>query len=110
KISTLSLASSRQDASLRELVRAKVGETDLVALSDAIKEIMLSEAIERSGGNLSRASTLLGISRQGVQQMLQRFGLKAWAEDLRRRSVGQGALAGDRATRRSCSLSVEDVQ
>jgi DNA-binding protein Fis len=91
-----SLAASHQDASLRDLVRAKVGETDVAALSDAIKEIMLSEAIERSNGNLSRASTLLGISRQGVQQMLQRFGLKTWADDLRRRSSAQAELVAAR--------------
>ena len=34
---------------------------------------MLTEALRRSGGNIARAARLLGISRQGVQQMIQRY-------------------------------------
>ncbi|HWO14875.1 MAG TPA: helix-turn-helix domain-containing protein [Polyangiaceae bacterium] len=58
---------------LRELLLVSVGLRPIHDLLDEVRGIMLTEALRRSGGNIARAARLLGISRQGVQQMIQRY-------------------------------------
>ena len=76
--------------SLSELARRAVGKHNLVDLVTSLKRSMLIEALTRSSGNIAVASELLGISRQAVQQMIQRADLQAWVRSLRRAGRERG--------------------
>lgn len=65
------------------LARREVGRIDIAAVVDVLREAMLREALERAGGNITRASDLLGITRQAVQQLIRRFELVEWHQSLR---------------------------
>ncbi len=47
-----------------------------VNLEDVERQL-LTQALERAGGNQSRAAQLLGINRDQVRYRLEKFGLKA---------------------------------
>lgn len=65
-------------------VQGAVGKQPMGDVVTAVKRLMLIEALTRSAGNISGASELLGISRQGVQQMIDRAELRRWVDELRR--------------------------
>jgi transcriptional regulator of acetoin/glycerol metabolism len=48
---------------------------------------MLREALVRTRGNYTHAAALLGVRRQAVQQMVQRFELSSWI--MAARDLGQ---------------------
>ena len=41
-----------------------------------LEKQMISEALENCGGNITRASVHLGLSRNGLQKMMTRYGLR----------------------------------
>ena len=44
---------------------------------EEVERQLLAQALERAGGNQSRAAQLLGINRDQVRYRLEKFGLKA---------------------------------
>ncbi len=48
-----------------------VGRVLLRDMQDRVREAMLEQALAQSGGSLSGAARLLGVSRQAVQQMVK---------------------------------------
>ena len=46
--------------------------TDLRAILEAVEDRMISEALERSGGNKNRAAELLGLNRTTLVEKLRR--------------------------------------
>ncbi len=52
------------------------GGTRLRDQVDALERRLIEEALERHGGNQSRAAEALGVSRYGLQKMLSRLGLR----------------------------------
>jgi transcriptional regulator with GAF, ATPase, and Fis domain len=70
-----------------ELASRLVGTSALDKLQSRLAEALLREALRRSAGNYTRAAELLGVTRQAVQQMVVRFGLRPLAEDLRKAST-----------------------
>ena len=77
------LASGRKENSdhmLRQLVRreltAKSGENLFDACMDHFASIVVSEALNLSGGNRSQAAKLLGISRPTLHSKIEKYGLK----------------------------------
>jgi transcriptional regulator of acetoin/glycerol metabolism len=63
--------------------RRQVGRVDITELADILREAMVREALERACGNITHASDLLGITRQAVQQLIRRFELVEWHQNLR---------------------------
>ena len=43
---------------------------------DAVKRRMIIDALDQCGGNISRAADRLGLSRNGLQKMMSRYGLR----------------------------------
>lgn len=89
---------SREAPWLSEVVKGAVGKHNICDLITTVKRLMLVEALTRSAGNISVASQLLGISRQGVQQMIDRTELRSWVSNLRsdsREGVRIACLPGD---------------
>lgn len=73
-----------------------VGVLHIEELEELLRKSMLREALERTGGNFTQTATLLGLHRQGVQQLVVRFGMQATASELRRRaSVTRAAGSSD---------------
>jgi DNA-binding protein Fis len=60
-----------------------VGIVGVDLSQNRVKTAMLREALLRTHGNLTRAAHLLGVKRQAVQQMVDRYDLKAWTTSLR---------------------------
>jgi transcriptional regulator of acetoin/glycerol metabolism len=59
---------------LRGLLASAVGLESIHALLDEVRGTMVQEALRRSRGNIAHAAKLLGITRQGVQQIIRRHG------------------------------------
>jgi len=55
------------------LERARDGTLDLHAQTEALTRELVDAAMQRTGGNVSQAAQLLGISRFGLQKILKRF-------------------------------------
>ncbi|HEY3496630.1 MAG TPA: response regulator [Polyangiaceae bacterium] len=53
-------------------VRNSVGFVGLKELQVTVRRTMLDEALERSGGSLTRAARLLGVTRQALQNLRKR--------------------------------------
>ncbi len=68
---------------LSDLVRMQVGRRTLSDISDEIRRCMLVEAVRLNRGNITKTASMLGLTRQAVQQMLSNLGLKGWASKLR---------------------------
>lgn len=72
------------------LVHLEASAAELVGLSGVdvaqarVKCAMLREALARTGGNFTKTASLLGVRRQAIQQMVARFDLRAWANEVRR--------------------------
>ena len=60
-----------------------VGIVGVDLSQNRVKTAMLREALLRTHGNLTKAAHLLGVKRQAVQQMVDRYDLKAWTRSLR---------------------------
>jgi transcriptional regulator with GAF, ATPase, and Fis domain len=60
-------------AALRE-GGAETDELDLKAQVEELERTLITRALERAGGNQTRAAKLLGVSRYGLQKMLKRLG------------------------------------
>jgi DNA-binding NtrC family response regulator len=56
------------------LVRNSVGKVSLRKMQSQVRGTMLNEALARSGGNLTRAAQLLGVTRQALQNIIKRSG------------------------------------
>lgn len=70
-------------ATVVDAMKKSVGQLDLVATLDLVRGVMVREALTQSGGNLSHAAEVLGISRQAVQQLVRRLGLRPWLSGIR---------------------------
>jgi transcriptional regulator with GAF, ATPase, and Fis domain len=62
--------------------------TQLVGVSvhdaqDIVRRAMLEEALRRVGGNLTHAASLLGVKRQAVQYMINKYDLRMPIEQAR---------------------------
>jgi transcriptional regulator with GAF, ATPase, and Fis domain len=55
---------------------ALVGSLGVDEVQHQIRQSMLAEALRQSQGNLTRAARLLGVTRQAVQQMLDRYQMR----------------------------------
>jgi DNA-binding NtrC family response regulator len=53
--------------------KASPGPLDLRAKVDALQTRLIRDALRREGGNQTRASEALGVSRFGLQKMLKRL-------------------------------------
>jgi DNA-binding NtrC family response regulator len=53
-------------------IRGLVGHASLKGAQQTVRDTMLSEALARSEGSRSRAARILQVSRQAIQQVLQR--------------------------------------
>lgn len=58
--------------SLDAFIKASVGHVNVKSFGDGLRVEMMQEAVARSGGNVSQAAKLLGVTRQAVQQSLRR--------------------------------------
>lgn len=83
RTSHLAPQSEQWTQDLQHVVATLVGHADLDTIQHDLKRVMLTEALQRTAGNLSRAAALLGVSRQAVQQMLSRYEMRAWAQGVR---------------------------
>lgn len=74
-------AGTQWDGDLTSLVRRWLadhpGEQAYQTLMDAVERRLLSEALDRTGGNQSQAARLLGIARPTLHGKLQKHGLRA---------------------------------
>lgn len=68
---------------------ALVGRVHIDLVQDRTALAMLKEALRRTGGNYTKAARLLGVTRQGIQQMVQRFDIREWSQELRRQEERQ---------------------
>ena len=60
----------------QEPARAEASATGtLKAVSDAEEERLVREAMERTGGNISAAAKMLGVSRPTLYAKLKKYGL-----------------------------------
>jgi len=64
-----------QDRELARSAVAQIGQQPIHVVQDQIREEMLREALARTDWNYTRAAKLLGVTRQAVQQMMDRFEL-----------------------------------
>jgi DNA-binding NtrC family response regulator len=81
-------------ANIATLAAALVGVRGIEEVVQEIRQSMLSEALTRSQGNRTHAASLLGVTRQAVQQMVGRYDVTkpdAHGVDCGRRA-GDGAL------------------
>jgi len=56
-------------------IRERVGQQSIHVVQDQIRYEMLREALARTNWNYTRTAKLLGVTRQAVQQMMDRFDL-----------------------------------
>ena len=68
---------------LRRVIAQAVGRQPMQDFQSQVRRTMLEQALTRANGNLSRAAKMLGITRQGVQQMVSRYKLDGWLKELR---------------------------
>jgi transcriptional regulator with GAF, ATPase, and Fis domain len=68
---------------LRRVIAQAVGRQPMQDFQSHVRRTMLEQALTRANGNLSRAAKMLGITRQGVQQMVSRYKLDGWLKELR---------------------------
>lgn len=68
---------------LRRVIAQAVGRQPMQDFQSQVRRTMLEQALTRAHGNLSRAAKMLGITRQGVQQMVARYKLDGWLRELR---------------------------
>lgn len=68
---------------LELLAGSLVGIHSLDSIRDHMNRVMLRIALKRTGGNYTGAARLLGVTRQSVQQMVSRFGLRDWNTTMR---------------------------
>jgi DNA-binding protein Fis len=78
------------EQSLYNFGAALVGDVSVDAAQNTLKRAMLAEAVTRSSGNLTRAANLLGVKRQAVQQMLNRYEMRHWASSMRSKIESAG--------------------
>jgi transcriptional regulator with GAF, ATPase, and Fis domain len=72
------LDSSRDPGTwIEALAPTLVGTMPIFVAQNTLKQAMLSAALQQADGNLSRAARLLGVTRQAIQQMLQRYEMRA---------------------------------
>ena len=69
---------------LESIAAASVGGVRVDDAVTCVRRAMLREALIRSAGNLTKAAHLLGVHRQAVQHMVNRYELRAWASALRK--------------------------
>jgi len=77
RIQTASLQISSNGPGILEALHATVGETEApfqTSLEEAEKSL-LSRAIQKSGGNQTRAAVLLGITRDTLRYKMKKFNL-----------------------------------
>lgn len=75
------------------LAAALVGTRSLLDAQDSVKRAMVAEALMRTRGNFTRAAELLGVKRQAIQQMVDRYELRGWAHTARGPHRSPGPLA-----------------
>lgn len=68
-------------ADLARSAQVHVGRTPVHAVQDQLRSQMLHEALRRTGWNYVNTAKLLGVTRQAVQQMVVRFGLRRSEEE-----------------------------
>jgi transcriptional regulator of acetoin/glycerol metabolism len=78
---------NEQLGELERIVGTMVGQDGIFDVQDRLKRAMLREALVRTRGNYTHAAALLGVRRQAVQQMVQRFELSSWI--MAARDLGQ---------------------
>src|SRR5687768_6101527 len=76
-------ALSLQLRALDALAGELVGVVGVDVPQNRVKQAMLLEALTRTKGNLTRAAALLGVRRQAVQQMIDRYDLGDWTSAVR---------------------------
>jgi hypothetical protein len=74
---------ARATAALKRVATLLVGINPLLDAQDRFRRAMLVEALRCAQGNLTRAAELLGVRRQAVQHMVERYELRRWSNTLR---------------------------
>jgi CheY-like chemotaxis protein len=59
--------------SIDAVASAQVRHVPILTVQDQVKQVMLEQALARSGGNFVQTARLLGVTRQAVQQMVRRY-------------------------------------
>jgi transcriptional regulator with PAS, ATPase and Fis domain len=54
----------------------RIEGSSLKACVEALERQMIGDALEASSGNITRAATHLGLSRNGLQKKMTRYGLR----------------------------------
>lgn len=70
------LLDHRLTRALCAIASEAMGRGTLDSIQNALKAAMLTNALSATDGNFSRAAKLLGMTRQAVQQMATRYGLR----------------------------------
>ncbi len=73
-----------------------VGLLKIDLVQDRMKRAMLKEALQRNGGNFTKAAIVLGVTRQAVQHMVTRFEIRDWAGRLRHTDRHSSPVRGSR--------------
>lgn len=60
----------------RPLTRSGTGQRTLKEARDALEKNMVAEAIDSCGGNVSRASEVLGVSRPALYDLMKKYGFR----------------------------------
>jgi DNA-binding NtrC family response regulator len=69
--------------SIDPYARAQVGVAHIHTVQDQVKKAMLEQALAECDANFVDVARKLGVTRQAVQQMVERYELKQWARGLR---------------------------
>ena len=60
----------------RKALMSETGEDRFDTLMEQVASVLISEALEITGGNRSRAAKLLGLSRPTLQSKIERYRIK----------------------------------
>ncbi len=63
---------ARAAPALDPMLKAQVGVRSVKEMQEAVRDMMLDQALALEEGNQARAAKRLGVSRQAVQQMMRR--------------------------------------
>lgn len=72
---------------LQSLAAQAVGKISMHEFQKQVRRTVLEYALEQAHGNLSRAAKVLGITRQGLQNMIRRDGLTSTLQGYRAANV-----------------------
>jgi hypothetical protein len=70
-------------ATLDRLAADLVGSIPIWEVQEHLTRVMLAVALRNTAANYAQCAQLLGVKRQAIQQMVTRYDLAAWVQQLR---------------------------